>query len=61
MLCDCSVTAVGSERLPFLSINNALAPLVFSQCCMKRRPPSDVSSGGWKCLLNALRLFSDRG
>jgi hypothetical protein len=30
MLCDCSVTAVGSERLPFLSINNALAPLVFS-------------------------------
>jgi hypothetical protein len=30
MLCDYSVTAVGSERLPFLSINNALAPLVFS-------------------------------
>jgi hypothetical protein len=30
MLCDCSVTAVGSERLPFLSINNPLAPLVFS-------------------------------
>jgi hypothetical protein len=30
MLCDCSVTAVGSEQLPFLSINNALAPLVFS-------------------------------
>jgi hypothetical protein len=30
MLCYCSVTAVGSERLPFLSINNALAPLVFS-------------------------------
>jgi hypothetical protein len=29
MLCDCSVTAVGSERLPFPSINNALAPLVF--------------------------------
>jgi hypothetical protein len=29
MLCDCSVTAVGSERLPFLSINNALASLVF--------------------------------
>jgi hypothetical protein len=30
MLCDCSMTAVGSERLPFPSINNALAPLVFS-------------------------------
>jgi hypothetical protein len=30
MLRDCSVTAVGRERLPFLSINNALAPLVFS-------------------------------
>jgi hypothetical protein len=29
MLCDCSVTAVGGERLSFPSINNALAPLVF--------------------------------
>ena len=30
MLCDCSVTAVGSERLPFPSINNPFASLVFS-------------------------------
>src|SRR5688572_7120487 len=29
MLCDCSVTTVGGERLPFPSINNAVAPLVF--------------------------------
>jgi hypothetical protein len=28
--CDCSVTTVGGERLPFPSINNAVAPLVFS-------------------------------
>jgi hypothetical protein len=30
MPCDCSVTAVGSERLPFPSINNPFASLVFS-------------------------------
>jgi hypothetical protein len=29
MPCDCSVTAVGSERLPFPSINNPFASLVF--------------------------------
>jgi hypothetical protein len=28
--CDCSVTTVGGERLPFPSINNVVAPLVFS-------------------------------
>jgi hypothetical protein len=27
--CDCSATTVGGERLPFPSINNAVAPLVF--------------------------------
>jgi hypothetical protein len=30
MPCDCSVTAVGSERLPFPSINNPFASLVSS-------------------------------
>jgi hypothetical protein len=30
MPCDCSVTSVGSERLPFPSINNTFASLVFS-------------------------------
>ena len=30
MLCDCSVTAVGGERLPSPSINNAIVSLAFS-------------------------------
>jgi hypothetical protein len=30
MLCDCSVTAVGGERLPSPSINNAVVSLAFS-------------------------------
>jgi hypothetical protein len=30
MLCDCSVTVVGGERLPSSSINSAFASLVFS-------------------------------
>jgi hypothetical protein len=29
MLCDCSVTAVGGERLPSPSINNVVASLAF--------------------------------
>jgi hypothetical protein len=38
MLCDCSVTAVGGERLPSSSINNAVVSLAFSHlfavlCC----------------------------
>jgi hypothetical protein len=30
MLCDCSVTTVGGERLPSFPINSALACLIFS-------------------------------
>jgi hypothetical protein len=44
MLCDCSVTAVGGERLPFPSINNAVVSpafthlLLFSVACLSSLP-----------------------
>jgi hypothetical protein len=34
MLCDCSVTAVGGERLPSPSINNVVVSLAFSHLSM---------------------------
>jgi hypothetical protein len=44
MLCDCSVTAVGGERLSFPSINNAVVSpafshlLLFSVACLSSLP-----------------------
>jgi hypothetical protein len=44
MLCDCSVTAVGGERLPSPSINNAVVSpvfphlLLFSVACFSSLP-----------------------
>jgi hypothetical protein len=55
MLCDCSVTAVGGERLPSPSINNAVVSpafshlLLFSVACLSSLPSASTMGKNNKC------------